>query len=363
MLLQPKISSLATKWEELSYMEQVNKKVGMVLVTGGAGYIGSHTCVELANSGYPLIVIDNLSHASSHVLSRVEQITQQKIIFIQGDVRDGKTLEAIFRQYKIIAVMHFAGLKVLNQSVLQPMEYYDNNVSGTLTLCQVMAQFGCKTLVFSSSATVYAELSNKLIREDFPLATNNPYGRSKLIIEQVLTDLHLADPTWSIAILRYFNPVGAHRSGLIGESSNTMSSNLMPSLLHVATGIKDNFVVFGNDYNTIDGTGVRDYIHVTDLAKSHIQALEKSLHSPSLLTLNIGTGRGYSVFEIMSTFETVSGRKIPFKILPRRAKDLARCVADPSLAMKTLGWKAELDIYQMCADSWRWQTQNPNGYR
>ena len=343
-------------------MEQVNKDDVVILVTGGAGYIGSHTCVELANSGYKLVVLDNLSNSSANVLPRIENITQQTITFVQGDIRHSETLEALFRQYNISAVIHFAGLKTLNESVLKPMQYYDNNVSGTLTLCKVMAEFGCKTLVFSSSATVYDETSQQPIREDFPLAANNPYGRSKLIIEQILTDLHSADPAWSIGLLRYFNPVGAHKSGLIGEISNAISSNLMPCLLQVASGKRDKLFIYGNDYTTRDGTGVRDYIHVTDLAKAHVKTLQKSLESTDILTLNIGTGRGYSVLEMISTFEQVSGHKIPFEIVARRAKDLARCIADPSLAIKTLNWKAELDINRMCADSWHWQTHNPDGY-
>lgn len=334
----------------------------MILVTGGAGYIGSHTCVALANNGYKLVVLDNLSNASAQVLPRIERITQQNITFVQGDIRHRETLESVFRQYNITAVIHFAGLKELNESVYQPMPYYDNNVSGTITLCNVMAEFDCKTLIFSSSATVYAEISNQPIREDFPLAANNPYGRSKLIIEQILTDLHHADPAWSIALLRYFNPVGAHSSGLIGEHSTAMSSNLMPSLLQVAMGKRDKLFIYGNDYETRDGTGVRDYIHVTDLANAHVKSLEKIINSSEVLTLNIGTGRGYSVLEMISTFENVSGHTIPFQIVARRAKDLASCVADPSLAIETLNWKAELDINRMCADSWHWQTHNPDGY-
>ncbi|WP_292363773.1 UDP-glucose 4-epimerase GalE [Methylophaga sp. UBA1464] len=334
----------------------------MILVTGGAGYIGSHTCVELANSGYKLVVLDNLSNSSAKVLPRIESIIQQKITFVQGDIRHRETLEAVFRQYNIAAVIHFAGLKTLNESVSQPMSYYDNNVSGTITLCNVMAEFDCKTLIFSSSAAVYAEISNQPIREDFPLAANNPYGRSKLIIEQILTDLHRADPAWSIALLRYFNPVGAHFSGLIGEHSNATSTNLMPCLSQVATGKRDKLFIYGNDYKTRDGTGVRDYIHVADLAKAHVKALIKALDSSDVLTLNIGTGRGYSVLEVIAAFEKVSGQKIPFEMVARRAKDLARCVADPSLAIKTLNWKAELDINRMCADSWHWQTHNPDGY-
>lgn len=343
-------------------MERENKVDGVILVTGGAGYIGSHTCVELANSGYKLVVLDNLSTSSANVLPRIETITQQSITFVQGDIRHSETLESLFRQYNISAVIHFAGLKTLNESVLQPMQYYDNNVSGTLTLCKVMAEFGCKTLIFSSSATVYNETSLQPIREDFPLTANNPYGRSKLIIEQILTDLHQADPTWSIGLLRYFNPVGAHKSGLIGEISNAISSNLMPCLLQVASGKREKLFIYGNDYTTRDGTGVRDYIHVTDLAKAHVKALNKSLDSSEVLTLNIGTGRGYSVLEMITAFEKVSGHKIPFQVVARRPKDLARCIADPSLAIKTLNWKAELDIHRMCADSWQWQMNNPDGY-
>ena len=335
----------------------------MILVTGGAGYIGSHTCIELLIAGYELLILDNLSNASSESIKRIESITGSTLSFVEGDVQDQSLLHHIFTEYKIEGVIHFAGLKAVGESVLQPLRYYQNNVVGSLTLIKVMSEFNCKSLVFSSSATVYGDPPSVPIREDFPLSATNPYGASKLMIETALRDLQLSDPTWSIGVLRYFNPVGAHESGMIGEDPQGIPNNLMPYISKVAAGQLERLSVFGNDYPTPDGTGVRDYIHVTDLAKGHVKAFEYLLNSPQYLILNLGTGRGYSVLEIVHAFEKASGNSVPYIIEPRRPGDVAQCYADTSYAKKVIDWKAELNLDRMCKDAWRWQLLNPDGYK
>jgi UDP-glucose 4-epimerase len=333
-----------------------------VLVTGGAGYIGSHTCLELLQAGIHVVVLDNLCNSREESLRRVGEITGQGVGFFEVDLRDRETLGEIFSQGRFDAVIHFAGLKAVGESVTQPLEYYDNNVRGTLTLCQVMAEAGVRNLVFSSSATVYGDPVTVPIREDFPVGATNPYGRSKLFIEEILRDLHVSDPRWNIALLRYFNPVGAHESGRIGEDPNGIPNNLMPYIAQVAVGRLQRLRVFGNDYPTPDGTGVRDYIHVVDLARGHLAALHKLQEAPGVVTYNLGTGRGYSVLEVIAAFERASGRSIPYDIVERRPGDIACCYADPSLARDELGWSAEYDLERMVADAWRWQSQNPDGY-
>lgn len=335
----------------------------MILITGGAGYIGSHTCIELLSVGYELVVLDNLSNASLESLKRVENIAGSTISFVEGDVRDQALLRHVFTEFDIDGVIHFAGLKAVGDSVAQPLRYYDNNVAGSVTLFEVMAEFGCKRLVFSSSATVYGDPASVPIREDFPLSTTNPYGASKLMIEGVLQDVYSSDSTWSIGILRYFNPVGAHESGLIGEDPNGIPSNLMPFISKVAVGQLDKLSVFGNDYATPDGTGVRDYIHVVDLAKGHVKAFEYLMSAPQYLTVNLGAGRGYSVLDMVRAFENASGKPVPYLIAPRRPGDIAQCYADSAYAEEVLGWKAELDLDRMCEDAWRWQLINPEGYK
>ena len=332
-----------------------------ILVTGGAGYIGSHTCVELLEAGYSVVVLDNLSNSSEESLRRVQQITGKTLEFVQGDIRSLDDLQEVFGRYQIGAVIHFAGLKAVGESVSMPLYYYQNNVAGTLNLLQVMAEQDCRRLVFSSSATVYGDPASVPIREDFPLSATNPYGRSKLIIEDMLRDLYGADAHWSLALLRYFNPVGAHVSGMIGEDPRDIPNNLMPYITQVAVGKRECLNVFGGDYPTPDGTGVRDYIHVVDLARGHIKALQ-ALDEPRLLTVNLGTGQGYSVLEMVAALSQASGRKVPYQIVDRRPGDVAQCYADPSLALELLGWRAELDLARMCEDSWRWQSRNPQGY-
>lgn len=333
-----------------------------VLVTGGAGYIGSHTCVELLDKGYDVIVIDNLSNSSEKALKRVEEITGKKLTFYNADLLDREAVENIFKNGNIDSVIHFAALKAVGESVSKPLEYYYNNITGTLVLCDVMRKFGVKKLVFSSSATVYGNPETVPIRENFPLSATNPYGRTKIMIEQILQDIYAADNTWSIALLRYFNPVGAHKSGLIGEDPRGIPNNLVPYITQVAVGKLDCLRIFGNDYDTPDGTGVRDYIHVVDLAKGHIKALEKLNDSTGLLIYNLGTGRGYSVLEMVKAFEKVCGKPIKYKIADRRPGDIATCYADPTKAKEELGWVAEKDLQEMCEDSWRWQKNNPDGY-
>lgn len=332
-----------------------------ILVTGGAGYIGSHTCVELLEAGHRVVVLDNLSNSSPESLRRVQQITGKSPEFVKGDIRSLTDLQDVFTRFKISAVVHFAGLKAVGESVSMPLHYYQNNVAGTLNLLQVMDAHGCRRLVFSSSATVYGDPASVPIVEDFPLSATNPYGRSKLIIEDMLRDLYRADERWSLALLRYFNPVGAHLSGLIGEDPSGIPNNLMPYITQVAVGQRECLQVFGGDYPTPDGTGVRDYIHVVDLAKGHIKALQ-ALDQPRLLTVNLGTGQGYSVLEMAAALAKASGRKVPYQIVARRPGDVAQCYADPALALELLGWRAELDLARMCEDSWRWQSQNPQGY-
>ena len=333
-----------------------------VLVTGGAGYIGSHVCVELLEQGYAVVVLDNLSNGSLAALERVQDITGRTLIFQQGDVRDEPLVRTLLRDQQIGAVMHFAGLKAVGESVSQPLHYYDNNVTGAINLLQAMSDEGVKTLVFSSSATVYGDPANNPIVENFPLSATNPYGRSKLMIEEMLRDLYVSDSGWDIAILRYFNPAGAHASGRIGEHPSGVPNNLMPYIAQTASGLRQQLAVFGGDYPTRDGTGVRDYIHVTDLARGHIKALEKLTQNPGCVTYNLGTGTGYSVLEMVAAFEQACGKTIPYEIVPRRPGDIAECYADPGCAHNELGWRAEKGLAAMCEDAWRWQQQNPDGY-
>ena len=330
-----------------------------IFVTGGAGYIGSHTCVELLNAGYDVVVYDNLSNASEEALRRVEKITNQSLKFIEGDVRDADRLEKAIKGCD--AVIHFAGLKAVGESVEKPLEYYDNNVGGSVTLLKVMQREEIKKIVFSSSATVYGDPESLPLSENHPLRATNPYGRTKLMIEEILRDLYVSDPSWHITILRYFNPVGAHESGLIGEDPQGIPNNLMPFVAQVAVGRRDYLRVFGGDYDTIDGTGVRDYIHVVDLAKGHLAALE-ALDHPQCEAINLGTGDGYSVLQVVEAFEKASGRPVPYKIVDRRPGDIAACWADPSKAKNMLGWEARYDLRKMCEDTWRWQSMNPMGY-
>lgn len=327
-----------------------------ILVTGGAGYIGSHTCIEFLNAGHALIVVDNLSNSKPSVLDRIREISGRSFTFFKADIRNRKEMEDIFSQSSIDAVIHFAGLKAVSESVGEPVIYYDTNVSGSLVLFQVMQKFGVKTLVFSSSATVYGDPASVPIFESFPLSANNPYGRSKLMIEEILRDISVADHTWRIALLRYFNPAGAHESGLIGEDPNGIPNNLVPYIAQVADGRLDALSVYGDDYPTIDGTGVRDYIHVVDLAIGHVKTFNMLKNKTGVFTYNLGTGRGNSVLEMIRAFEHASGRHIPFKISKRRKGDIAICYASTELAERELGWKAERNIEQMCADSWKWQS-------
>lgn len=333
-----------------------------VLVTGGAGYIGSHTLVELLNYGYGVVVIDNLSNSKTVALDRVEQITGKKVKFYLGDIRDKAVLTKIFAENKIDAVINFAGLKAVGESVQKPIEYYDCNIGGLITLVEVMREFGCKNLVFSSSATVYGNPHTVPITEDFPLSTTNPYGSTKLFIEYILKDLYKSDNSWNIGILRYFNPVGAHESGLIGEDPNGIPNNLCPYITKVAVGKLPYLNVFGGDYPTKDGTGVRDYIHVCDLAVGHVLALDKLFTDCGLLIVNLGTGTGYSVLEMVNAFSKALGKPIPYKIVPRRAGDIPECYASTDLAEKLLGFKATRSLDDMCRDALNWQLKNPNGY-
>ena len=333
-----------------------------ILVTGGAGYIGSHACVALIEAGYSVVVLDNLSVGNSQALERVGQITGTQPEFVRGDIRDRDCLEKLFGDYTINAVMHFAGLKAVGESVNQPLDYYENNVAGTLTLLRAMEENWVRSLVFSSSATVYGDPHTVPIREDFPLSTTNPYGRSKLNVEQILADWADANPSWSIGRLRYFNPVGAHHSGLIGEDPQGTPNNLMPYVAQVAVGQLDRLYVFGDDYPTPDGTGVRDYIHVMDLVQGHVAALERIHAQCGLLTVNLGTGRGVSVLEMVRAFEQASGKKIPYEVVGRRPGDVAECWADPSLARELFDWEANRTVEDMCEDAWRWQSANPKGY-
>jgi UDP-glucose 4-epimerase len=333
-----------------------------ILVTGGAGYIGSHTCVELLKAGYEIIVLDNLTNSKPESLNRVKEISGKDFKFYQVDLLDRKGVEEVFAANSIEAVIHFAGLKAVGESVSIPLHYYHNNITGTLILCEVMSKYGVKNLVFSSSATVYGMPEVVPISEDFPLSATNPYGRTKLMIEEILRDLYVADRDWSIALLRYFNPIGAHVSGRIGEDPNGIPNNLMPFITQVAVGKREQLQVFGNDYPTVDGTGVRDYIHVVDLANGHLKALEKVTSATGVEAYNLGTGTGYSVLEIVAAFEKAAGVEIPYKIVDRRPGDIAVCYADPAKAKNELGWSAERGIEDMCRDSWKWQKNNPNGF-
>ena len=333
-----------------------------VLVTGGAGYIGSHTCVELLMAGNEVVIVDSLINSSEEAVRRIEAICGRKALFFKVDLLDRVALEAVFRKTKVEAVIHFAGLKAVGESVTRPLAYYSNNITGSLILFEVMAQHGVKNLVFSSSATVYGDPASLPITEDFPLQATNPYGWCKVMLEQILRDLHQADPSLNIALLRYFNPVGAHVSGKIGEDPHGIPNNLVPYIAQVAVGRLPELQIFGNDYPTPDGTGVRDYIHVIDLAAGHMRALEKLKENPGLVTYNLGTGKGYSVLEMVRAFARAAGREIPAKVVGRRPGDIASCYADCSKAERELSWKAERGIDEMCADTWRWQTQNLDGY-
>ena len=333
-----------------------------ILVTGGAGYIGSHTCVELLQEGYDVAVLDNLSNSSEESLHRVEKITKKSLTFFQADLLDKAAVTRIFDRFKADAVIHFAGLKAVGESVTMPLTYFHNNISGTLNLLSEMAQSGPKNIVFSSSATVYGDPASLPITEEFPLSATNPYGRTKLMIEEILGDLFRADPEWNIALLRYFNPVGAHASGLIGEDPQGIPNNLVPFISRVAIGSLDRLQVFGNDYDTPDGTGVRDFIHVTDLARGHIKTLPKLFSNSGIVTYNLGTGRGFSVLEMVKGFQRASGRTIPYEIVPRRPGDIAACWADPAKAKTELGWEAVKSLEDMCKDTWKWQKNNPQGY-
>lgn len=334
-----------------------------ILVTGGAGYIGSHTCILLIEAGYHVIVLDNFSNASKESINRVEKIVGKEITLVEGDIRNRDDLHKVFNAHKIDAVIHFAGLKAVGESVAEPLKYYDNNIHGTIVLCEVMAEHDCKSIVFSSSATVYGDPHTTPIKENFPLSTTNPYGRSKLFIEEMLRDLYISDNRWKIVLLRYFNPVGAHISGTIGEDPHGIPNNLMPFIAQTAVGKREYLNVLGDDYDTHDGTGVRDYIHVMDLADGHVKALDKMGNFDHVMTINLGTGNGYSVLDMVKAFEKASGKPVPYTIAPRRAGDIAKCFADPSYAKEILGWNATRSIDEMCEDSWRWQSNNPNGYK
>lgn len=333
-----------------------------VLVTGGAGYIGSHTVVELLQAGHQVVIIDNLSNSSRRVLERLEKICGDKVEFHKLDLLDHQALDKLMASGNFDAVIHFAGLKAVGESVEKPLSYYENNVSGSLNLFQSMAKYGIKNLVFSSSATVYGDPNTVPIDEEADLGPTNPYGRTKLMIEEMLKDLQESDKHWNIILLRYFNPIGAHKSGLIGEDPRGIPNNLLPYVAQVAVGRREQLSVFGGDYETLDGTGVRDYIHVVDLAVGHLRALEIINNNPGLLCCNLGTGTGYSVLEVVKAFSQASGVEIPYTIVSRRPGDIATCYADPTFAQKTLGWKAERDLLSMCADTWRWQSQNPEGF-
>lgn len=333
-----------------------------ILVTGGCGYIGSHTVVELIKAGYEVIIVDNLVNSSLKVLDRLEQITSIRPLFYQLDILDKEALRQVFSRHKIDAVIHFAALKAVGESVREPWRYYENNVAGSLALFGVMAEYTVKSIVFSSSATVYGDPASVPINEDFPLAATNPYGQTKLMMEQILRDLYIADNQWAIGILRYFNPVGAHKSGLIGEDPNGTPNNLMPYISQVAVGKLESLNVFGNDYSTHDGTGVRDYIHVVDLAIGHLKALEYLFTNRGELIVNLGTGVGYSVLDVVKAFERASGKPVKYQIKPRRSGDVAKCFADPGKALSLLGWQTIYDLNEMCQDSWNWQSKNPNGY-
>lgn len=334
-----------------------------VLVTGGAGYIGSHTCVELLDSGYEVVVVDNLCNASRKVIDRIKMITGKNVIFYEADIRDYGAMGRVFEAEKPELVIHFAGLKAVGESVEKPLEYYENNISGTLNLCRVMREHDCKNIIFSSSATVYGEPAFIPITEQCPKGVcTNPYGWTKHMLEQILTDIRKADPSWNVILLRYFNPIGAHKSGMIGEDPKGIPNNLLPYVAQVAVGKLECVGVFGNDYDTPDGTGVRDYIHVVDLARGHVKAIDMIKKNPGVKIYNLGTGIGYSVLDVIKAFSKACGKELPYQIKPRRAGDIASCYSDATLAKEELGWVAEYGIDEMCQDSWRWQSNNPNGY-
>lgn len=334
----------------------------LVLVSGGMGYIGSHTVIELIKNKHEVVIIDNLCNSSEIVLERIKEITGKKPKFYKYDLSNERDIEKVFLENKIDSVIHFAALKAVGESVLMPLEYYNNNLTSTLNLLKLMKKFSVKNFVFSSSATVYGEAKINPIPEESELSVTNPYGRTKLIIEDILRDLYKSDRTWNIALLRYFNPVGAHSSGLIGEEPKGIPNNLMPYITKVAIGVLEELKIYGADYNTYDGTGVRDYIHVVDLAKGHLKSLDKLNENPGLVTYNLGTGKGYSVLDLVKAFEKASGKKIPYRFVKRREGDIATCYANPKKAKEELGWIAEKNIDEMCEDSWRWQIKNPNGY-
>lgn len=337
--------------------------MGKILVTGGTGFIGSHTCVALTNAGYPVVVMDNLSNSKVEAIARIEMITGKHVRFYRTDMRDEADLEQIFEDNKIDAVIHFAGMKAVGESVEKPLEYYENNVSGTLTLLRVMRKYGCRTMIFSSSATVYGSQNPVPYREEMPTSATNPYGYTKVMIEQILRDVCAADPNFTAVALRYFNPIGAHMSGLLGENPNGIPNNLVPYIAKVAVGTLEKVHVFGNDYPTPDGTGVRDYIHVVDLARGHVAALKKLASNCGLFICNLGTGKGYSVLDVIKAYSKACGKDLPYVIDPRRPGDIAECYADPAKARDELGWTAEYGIEEMCASSWKWQSMNPNGYK
>lgn len=333
-----------------------------VLVAGGAGYIGSHTAIELLESGYEVVIVDNLSNSNSIVVDRIKELSKKPVKFYNIDIRNKDEMHIVFKENNIESIIHFAALKAVGESVEKPIEYYSNNLISTLNLFELMREYGVKKFVFSSSATVYGDPHTCPILEDFPLSVTNPYGRTKLMIEQMLVDISKADKSLDIALLRYFNPVGAHKSGRIGEEPNGVPSNLMPYITKIAVGKLKELSVYGNDYPTHDGTGVRDYVHVLDLAAGHVKALQKLEENPGLVVYNLGTGKGYSVLDLVKAFSKASGKEIPYKIVGRRAGDVAMCYADSSKAEKELGWKAKYELEEMCEDSWRWQSMNPNGY-
>ena len=334
-----------------------------ILVTGGAGYIGSHTCVELLENGYDVVIVDNLDNSSEKAIERIGEITGRKPVFYNADIRDAKAMNDIFASEKPGCVIHFAGLKAVGESVQKPLEYYENNIGGTMVMLDAMRKNGCKNIIFSSSATVYGDPVFVPITEECPKGNpTNPYGRTKSMLEQILTDLNTADPKWNVILLRYFNPIGAHKSGLIGEDPKGIPNNLLPYVAQVAIGKLECVGVFGNDYDTPDGTGVRDYIHVVDLAKGHVKAIDKIKENPGVKIYNLGTGNGYSVLDVIKAYSKACGHDVPYVIKPRRPGDIATCYADASLAKKELGWEAEYGIDDMCADSWKWQSMNPDGY-
>lgn len=334
-----------------------------ILVTGGAGFIGSHAAVELLENGYDIVVVDNLSNSQMESIERVKELTGKDFPFYKTDLLELEELEGIFSRHQIQSVMHFAGLKAVGESVAMPLAYYHNNITGTLNLCAAMNKYGVKNLVFSSSATVYGNPVRVPIDESFPLSATNPYGRTKLMIEEILRDLHVSDPSWRIAILRYFNPIGAHESGRIGENPQGIPNNLMPYITQVAVGKREQLQVFGNDYETHDGTGVRDYIHVVDLVKGHLKALEYLEKHEGVEMFNLGTGTGYSVLDLVNSFSDATSKEIPYKVIDRRPGDIGVCYANPEKAKTVLGWKAEKNLKEMCEDSWKWQSENPNGFQ